>query len=59
MKKKPDDLSEAIKDAVNIEYALHFDQSPEVQADVVPADPINMLNSGAKHSGHMLNSRKQ
>ena len=50
MKKEPDDLSEAIKDAVTIEYSLHFRQNPEFQADVVPADPINMLNSGTKHS---------
>ena len=54
LKKKLDNLSEAIKDAVTIEYALHFDQSgPETQASQFPADhePINMLSGGAKQSG--------
>ena len=52
LKKKPDNLSEAIKDAVTIKYTLHFDQSgPEAQAAQFSAESINMLNGGGKQSG--------
>ena len=47
-----DSLSEAIKDAVTIEYALHFDRSSaEIQAAVFPPEPINMLSGGGKQGG--------
>lgn len=52
LKKKPDSFSEAIKDAVTIEYALHFDRSSaETQAAVFPPEPINMLTGGGKQGG--------
>ena len=52
LKKKPGSLSEAIKDAVTIEYALHFDRSSaETQAAVFPPEPINMLTGGGKQGG--------
>ena len=48
--KRPDSLPEAIKDAVAIEYALHYDKSiPEAKTDVPQADPINMLKSSMNH----------
>ena len=50
--KKPDSLSEAIKDTVTIEYALYFDRSsPKAQTAVFPLEPINMLSGGGKQSG--------
>ena len=52
LKMKQDSLSEAIKDAVTIEYALHFDRSsPETQTAVFLPEPINMLSGGSKQDG--------
>ena len=47
LKQRPERLSDAIKDAVDIEYALQFDKSiVEAKPDVNQSlDPINMLKS--------------
>ena len=52
LKKKPDNLSVAVKDAVTIEYALQFDQTNPEPPDIsyLPEQPINMLNDGKKRS---------
>ena len=51
LKKKPDNLSVAVKDAVTIEYALQFDQTnPEPDISYLPEQPINMLNDRKKRS---------
>ena len=52
LNKKPEILMEGIKNAVTIEYTLHFDQSSPVTHDVVfLPEPINMLSEGGKQGG--------
>ena len=51
LKQRPERLSDAIKDAVAIEYALQFDKSiTEAKPDVNQSlDPINMLYKSKSH----------
>lgn len=51
LKKKPENLSVAVKEAITVEYALQFDQTiPEPATTCLSEQPINVVTDKNKHT---------